>query len=259
MGKRHISTAVVGALLSISTPTFANTVGIGFGSTVEYSGSDEVSFIPLAAFEVETAVGIFKNNEVGMQLDIIKSGAFDTGPILRANFGRNDSVSDELIADLPEIEGTAEAGWFVGSGFKLANLGLNSNAIVIGDLEAVTDIGDGHGGTLLKASVGLVMQVADNLRFIPSVSIRYADDNYTHSFYGVDTASASTELSAFNASAGIESTQAALVGIRTINQQWSVTGIGAYNVLQGDAADSPITQRGSEDNFFAGFILNYTF
>jgi len=183
----------------------------------------------------------------------------DTGPILRINTGRNDSVSDLAVAALPEIEASPEAGWFVGSGFKLSSLGLTSDAIVIGRVSAVTDVGDGHGGSLVNGSLGLVMPVNDNLRFVPSVSFNYADDNYTQAFYGVESANASAELNEFNASGGIESTQFALVGIRKINEKWSFTGVGAFNTLQGDAAESPITERGKDTSFFSGFTINYTF
>lgn len=243
----------------MSTQAVAVTVGIGIGRTTEFSGSDDYTFSPLASFEVETSIGIFKNEQIGAQLDLIKSGSIDTGPILRINTGRNDSVTDAAVAALPEIEASPEAGWFFGSGFKLSSLGLTSDAIVIGRLSAVTDMGDGHGGTLVNGSVGLVMPINDNLRFIPSMSFNYGDDNYTQAFYGIDSANASTELGVFNAGGGIESTQFAIVGIRKINEKWSITGVGAFNALQGDAAQSPITKRGSDTSLFTGLTLNYTF
>lgn len=257
------SSAIVFFLVTIFSllPQFAwaNKIGVGLGSAAEYSGSSDSQVIPLAAFEYETRIGIFSNNQVGVKLDLIKSESFDTGPIIRANAGRDNSVSDAAVAALPEIEATAEAGWFVGSGFRLKALGLSSDAIVIGQLNIATDVGDGHGGTIINGSVGVVMQITPELRLIPSVSLNYIDDNYAQSFYGVSADNASVELSAFNASGGIESTQAALVGIRTIDERWSVTGTAAYNILRGDAADSPITERGSDRNVFAGVIINYHF
>lgn len=246
-------------VLFMSTQSVADIIGIGLGRTAEFPGSDDYTFSPRASFEVETNIGIFKNDQIGAQLDLIKSGTVDTGPILRINTGRNDSVSDAAVAALPEIEASPEAGWFVGSGFKLSNLGLSSNAIVIGRLSAVTDVGDGHGGTLINGSVGLVMPINEKLRFIPSMSFNYADDNYTQALYGVESANATQELGTFKASSGIESTQFAIVGIRKINEKWSITGVGAFNALQGDAAESPITKRGSETNLFSGFTINYTF
>jgi len=251
--------ALIAALLFMSAPVFSATVGIGLGRTVEFPGSGDYVFSPRASFEVETSIGIFKNDQIGAQLDLIKSGSVDTGPVLRINTGRNDSVSDAAVAALPEIEASPEAGWFIGSGFKLSSLGLTSDAIVIGRLSALTDVGDGHGGTVVNGSVGLVMQINEKLRLVPSMSFNYADDNYTQAFYGVESENATAELSDFKASGGIENTQFALVGIRKIDEKWSFRGVVAFNSLQGDAAESTITKRGSDTNLFSGFTINYTF
>lgn len=248
------------AIFIFSTDAFSVTrLGIGIGRTTEFLGSADAAFVPYAEFQIDTRIGNFRNNQVGAELDIIKSSSVDTGPILRINTGRNDSVSDGVVAALPEIEASPELGWFVGSGFKLANLGLNSDAIVIGKLSVVGDTGDGHGGTVVNGSVGLVMPINNDFRLIPSVSFNYGDDNYTQAFYGVDAANASTELSEYTASAGVESTQVALVGIRQINEHWYIRGTAAYTILRGDAADSPITKRGDDTQVFTGFTLNYVF
>lgn len=250
---------LVAGLLFMSSEAFSATIGIGLGRNLEFPGSDDYSFTPIASFEIETSIGIFKNEQIGAQLDLIKSGAFDTGPILRINLGRDNSVSDSAVAALPEIEASPELGWFVGSGFKLSNAGLNTDAIVIGRLSVVADAGDGHSGTLVNGSVGLVMPINEKFRVIPSVAFNYGDDNYTQAFYGVESDNATADLGAFNARGGIESTQFALVGIHKINEKWSVTGVSAFNTLQGDAAESTITQRGSETSNFFGLTFNYKF
>jgi len=246
-------------LVTYAPVALSASVGFGFARSSEFSGSNDYTFFPIASFEFDTPIGILKNEQIGAQLDLVKSEAFDTGPILRANTGRNDSVSDDVVAALPEIEASAEAGWFIGSGFKLSSVGINSDFIVIGRLSAVSDVGDGHGGTLVNGSVGLVMPISDDLRFIPSVGFNYGDKNYTQAFYGVDAANASADLNSFSAKGGIESTQFALVGIRQLNADWSMTGVFAYNTLQGDAADSPITQRGSDTQIFTGITASYHF
>ena len=247
-------------LLATSTSVFANTVGLGIARAPEYIGSDDYQFFPQASFEIDTRVGTFRNEGVGAKLDVLNNQIVETGPVIRLNIGRDDSVDDELVSLLPEVSATAEAGWYIGSGFKLHRLGLNSNAIAIGELSVVSDIGDGHRGTLVEASMGLVLPISDSLRVIPSVSLTYADDKYSQAFYGVDSdASAASGLAQFSASGGIESSQLALVVIRTLSERWSLSGTVAYSVLQGDAADSPVTQRGDDAQLFMGIVANYGF
>lgn len=251
--------SLTAGLLFTSTQSFGASIGVGIGRTAEFSGSDDYTFIPTASFKLETPVGIFTNNQIGAQLDLTKSESIDTGPILRINTGRNDTVSDAAVAALPEIEVSYEAGWFVESGFKLSNAGLNSNAIVIGSLSFVTNMSSNDGGSLIEGSVGLVMPINESLRVIPSVSLNYADDDYTQTFYGVDGLNATADLGAYKARGGLEQAQFALVGIRQLNSKWTVTGVVAYNALQGDAAQSPITKRGSDTSVYTGFTAAYTF
>ena len=238
----------------------SNTIGLGLARAPEYIGSDDYRIFPQASFEIKTRIGTFRNEGIGVKLDVVKSDSVETGPVLRLNAGRDDSVSDVLVSQLPEVSASTEAGWYVGSGFRLNRLGFESNAIAIGELSAVTGLGDGHGGTLIEASLGLVLPINDTLRVVPSVSLTYADDKYSQAFYGIDSdASATSGLSPFDASGGIESSQLALVIIRTLSDRWSFTGTVAYSVLQGDAADSPVTLRGDDTQLFTGVVANYRF
>ena len=250
----------MGALLMLCTDVMANSVGIGIGRVSEYPGSDDYNVLPNAAFEIDTALGKLKNNQIGAELDILKSDVIDTGPILRANFGRDDSISDSVVASLDEVSAGAELGWFIGSGFKLAQLGIPSDGIVIGNLEAVTNVGDGHGGTLVTGTIGVVFQINDKLRLVPSIGANFADDNYSDEFYSVtESGAAASGLNEFSATGGLQYTQVALFGVRKIDERWSVSATVAYNTLKGDAAESPITQRGSDKQLFTGAVINYSF
>jgi len=252
--------AALTATLLLPAQAMANSIGIGIGRASEYPGSDDYQFLPNAAFELETPIGKVKNNQIGAQLDILKNENVDTGPILRVNFGRNDSISDDVVALLDEVDPGVELGWFINSGFKVERLGIASDAIVIGRLGAVTDVGDGHGGTLINGSLGLVLQLTDSFRLVPSIGFNYGDDNYTDAFYSVtDAGSQASGLDSFSAEAGLEYTQVALYAVRTIDERWSVTGTVAFNTLQDDAAASPITQRGTDKQLFTAVVLNYAF
>jgi len=258
--KTKIMMVGIVAFFILSSDVMANSIGIGIGRTTEYPGSGDYGILPNAAFELDTPLGKLKNNQIGVQLDIIRNDNIDTGPILRANFGRSDTVSDTAVAALEEVSPGAEFGWFVNSGVKLSSLGIPSDVILIGRLDAVTDVGDGHGGTLVSGSLGLVFQLTEKFRLVPSVGFNYGDDNYTDAFYSVSsTGAAASGLEEFSASGGLVYTQVALYGVRTIDERWSVAGTVAYNSLEGDASDSPITQSGTNKQLFTGFVVNYAF
>lgn len=236
----------------------ANSVGIGLGATTQYKGSNDYQAIPLASFSFDTRFGIVANEQLGLKIDFFKSRRVDTGPILKYQGGRDNDISDNQVARLPEVDATWEAGWFLGSGIPLKVLGLNSSSILTAKISGVTDIGDGHGGSTFTASTGLVTPVSQTLRIITSFSFNFSDEKYSQAFFGIsDAAATASGLDAHDASAGLESVGLGLIAIKQISAKWSLTSISSFSKLQADAADSPITKRGSASQFFMGLVLSY--
>lgn len=238
----------------------ANSVGFGIGRSAEYTGSSDYKAIPLASFSVDTRIGIVSSEQIGIKIDFIKSRGLDTGPIFKYQFGRDNSMSDAVVASLPEVAGSLEVGWFLGSGIPLSVLGLNSEAILTGKIAAHTDIGDGHGGSTFSASTALVFPVSPELRVITSLAFNFSDENYQQSFFGVSEADALTSgLPAFKATGGLESTGLSLIIVKQLNKRWSATSITSLSTLQADAEKSPLTKRGSALQLFMAIVLTYNF
>lgn len=242
----------------IAPQSRANSVGIGFGGTTQYKGGSHYRAIPLASFSFDTRIGIVANEQIGVKIDLIKSRRVDTGPILRYQGGRDNDISDSVVAKLPELAATVEAGWFLGSGIPLSVLGLKSDNIITAKISGVTDIGDGHGGSTITTSTALVIPASPTVRIITSLSLSFSDKNYHQAFYGIsETAAANSELPAFNASAGLESVGLGLIIVKQLSKKWSLSSITSLSELQADAAKSPITKRGSSSQLFMGAVFTY--
>lgn len=236
----------------------ADSIGIGFGATNQYKGSSDFKPIPLASFSFDTRIGIVANEQIGVKIDLIKSRTVDTGPLLRYQGGRSNDMSDNTVAKLPEVKASAEVGWFLGSGIPLSVLGLNSKSFITAKITGVTDIGDGHGGSTLTTSSALVTPASPSVRIITSLSLNFADENYHQAFFGVSEAAATASgLSAFDADAGLESIGLGIIVVKQMNDKWSLTSITSLSELQGDAATSPITKRGSTTQLFLGLAFTY--
>jgi len=235
-------------------------VGIGIGRTNEYTGSKHYKIIPMASFSVDTRLGELSSEQIGLKLDIVEGRKLNTGPILRFNAGRDNDMKDDVVATLPKVGGTAEAGWFINSGIPLKVLGIPSSAIANGSLKATTDLQDVHGGSTVTGSVGLMFPVNETLRIITSASINWSDKNYQRTFFGVDAQAASDSgLNEFSPGGGLESTGLTLVVAKQLRPKWSFTSITSITKLAGDAQDSPIVKRGSDTQLFLGLIFGYTF
>lgn len=241
-----------------TSQTYANSIGIGIGRSTQYTGSSDYQAIPLASFSFDTSIGIVASEQIGIKIDLIKSRSVDTGPILKYQTGRSDAIADTLVAALPEVAGSLEAGWFLGSGIPLSVLGVNSKSILTGKISGTIDIGDGHGGSSFTISTALVIPVNPELRVITSLAFNFSDENYQRSFFGVSDADALVSgLPSFKANGGLESTGLGLIVVKQINQRWSATSITSFSKLQHDAENSPLTKRGSASQLFMAIVFSY--
>lgn len=234
-------------------------IGIGAGVSPDYEGADEYRAIPFPSFSWESDLFTLRTRGPGLEADFVPSKAFGLGPILRYDFGRDD-VDDAVVALLPAVEGSLEAGGFAEMAFPVGQL-MDGPVLATARLEATQGLGDdGHGGLEAKGSVGLLIP-GDPLTVGANLNVTWADDDYMRAYFGVTAAGAAASgLPVFAPDAGIKDVGASLFASYDLNEAWAVTMIASYTRLVGDAADSPIvTQRGTENQFFGGLGLSYTF
>lgn len=238
----------------------ASSFGIGIGRVPEHTGSKDYRLIPLASFKAETRLGTVSNDQIGIKIDLSKSRTVDTGPLIRYDGGRKRKSVDERLRNLEPVPATIEVGWFISSGLPLSVLGLPSNAIATASLRGVTDVQNGHGGSRVQASVGMVKPVNETISVIGSLSANWADGQYMDAFYGIDeSADVPADIEPFTADSGIESVGVSVIINKSISDLWSITGISSYSLLQGDAKSSPISSLGSNQSTFFGIVLNRTY
>ena len=78
-------------------------------------------------------------------------------------------------------------------------------------------------------------------------------------YFGINAANAaSSGLDQFDADAGFKDASLELSATWRLSDRWSLTGLGVYKRLLGDASDSPITDDvGNENQFLAGVLVNF--
>ncbi|MEM1046326.1 MAG: MipA/OmpV family protein [Pseudomonadota bacterium] len=253
------------AALAAAVPAFADddpthnlTVGLGIGFTADYEGSDDLQVIPIAPITYENRFVTIRSIGLGLEADLVPSKAIDIGPMFRYRFSRDD-VDDVRIDALPDVDASLELGGFVRTGVPLELLGIDDPTIIFAQLSAMHDVIDGHGGALVEGRTGVIRPLTESLTGIVSVSTTYASEDFMNSFFDVTAAgSAASGLRAFDADAGLKDVGVAAILNYKINDKWSTTLLGGYSRLIGDAADSPVvTDAGSENQFMAGFSVNY--
>ncbi|GHV57686.1 MltA-interacting MipA family protein [Deltaproteobacteria bacterium] len=190
---------------------------------------------------------------LGLELDVLDNHMLTVAPALRYRLGR-DQDDSELLRGLGNIDGGLEVGGTVlfqpwpGAGSPLSfNLAVYQG---LGRVEGLTlELGPRYGAALterltgsLGAAIGLADRKYNRQRFgvTPAQSLA--------SGYPVYDPGGGLKHAAVSGGLGYDLTEALELGLTA-----------EYKRLTGPAADSPLVQRGSANQFRSGLSLTYNF
>ena len=116
----------------------------------------------------------------------------------------------------------------------------------LGPLELGTTVtkflGDQNDGLLGRANLSMPLLLGPTLRLIPSISVSWADEKYTQTFFGITPLQASrSRFARFDAGGGFQDARAGVNLVYSFHRNWVANfNFGIVHLL-GDSADSPIS------------------
>jgi outer membrane protein len=118
----------------------------------------------------------------------------------------------------------------------------------------------GHDGIVGEGGVDFVVEPVPPLTVSVGPRVSFASEDYMETYFGVDAAqSAASGLPVFDAEGGIKGVGVEAEWRYALTRRWALVGEAGYERLVSDAADSPITEVGSENQFSAALGLTYRF
>jgi outer membrane protein len=106
----------------------------------------------------------------------------------------------------------------------------------------------------------LITRPTDTLTLSGGPRLFLGSDEYAATYFGVTGAEAAASgFNAYDAEGGLLAAGVALGAAYNLGGNWGLNGQISWDRLQGSAADSPITQRGSVDQFSAGLVATRRF
>jgi outer membrane protein len=251
---------LIGAIvLTLTIPTSAMAVdwsiGAGAGIAPDYEGSDDYEAVPLwnlQARDLYHPKTYVQLKGTKLNSNFLPSDHWRLG--LSAQYiGERNSVDNNKVNNLSKTDSAVMIGIMGGYDFDVGKgvLGLEADARF--------DTKDEIGG-LVTLRIKYKQPFGDSVVFSAGVDTTYASDDYMDEFFSVDTKnSARSGLSTYSADAGFKDIglQAALT--YKFTPRWSVTGLGRYARLIGDAEDSPIVKTGSDNQFIGGVFVGFSF
>ncbi len=236
-----------------------NVIGLGVGLLPDYVGSDDymVGGAPFFRLTLPNTQYYARLLATDLQINIINHPVFRLGPAVNYRFGRNDDVEDKVVKHMKEIDGTIEAGAFVG--IELVDKD-NPRQRFLAQVEFLSDVGGEYNGYNYSISASYWMPVSKPLDIMLGAGLAYASDNFMETYFGVDQDNADrTGLPVFKANSGIYMAKLNGGAVLHLSRDWHVAAGVQFRPLLADAEDSPVVEdRGNASQVVAGLGVAYS-
>jgi len=226
-----------GGTFDSPTPDLVVTLGAGVDVSPAYFGSDQYEAGPTGIARIDYLR--FPN---GFEYGSGQAVGYRTGLGLRGSVryisGRNSSDYSE-IRGLDDVPWTFEAGF--GLGYEQRNYRVFGD-VRYGIIGTNAWVGDLGADAIAYPVDGLTLTLGPRLNFGSTL--------FTDTYFGVSASdSADSGLPEYDASGGLLSGGVVLGARYLFNERWGLEGEASWERLVNDAADSPITALGSDDQY----------
>jgi outer membrane scaffolding protein for murein synthesis (MipA/OmpV family) len=226
-----------GGLLTATDPDLVTTLRAGVAVSPAYLGSDDYELGPDLDIRFD-----YIRLPGGLEFGSSSSVGFRTGWGLSGSLrylGERDSNDHDEIRGLDNVPWSLEAG--LGVGYEQRNY------------RAFTDVRYGfvgHNAWVGEIGADAIAYPMDGLTVTLGPRLEFGDDKFAQTYFGVSPSEeAESGLEAFDAKGGLLAAGLELGGRYRFNERWGVEGAASWGRLLNDAADSPVTETGSEDQY----------
>ncbi len=232
-----------GGFLDDSDPDLVFSFGLGAQSKSAYFGSDELEFGSSGTFRFD-----FLRLPNGFTLGTNRSVGYKSGFGLQgaARFiGKRDVSDHSELRGLDDVDTTLELGMGVGYEQEFYRVYGNVRYGFFGHEAFVGEIG---ADAIVRPADGWTLRAGPRLDF--------GDDDFADTYFGVSPANAAaSRFGAYDPDGGLISAGLEFNALYQFNPRWAVQGTVSWDRLLNDAADSPITQAGDDDQFKVKVVL----
>ena len=230
-------------------------VGLGPVIAPAYEGSNDykVKAAPLISFRYRDLIQVDNNNirvNIFGRDSIFESSNFKAGPLLKLDFGRDET-------DSPDLAGLGD----VGTSLELGVFASYTIGPTRARIRVQHDVISGHSGMRVIGDLGVAVYRSNKLIVTSNLSTTWSDGSYMDSFFGVTAAQAlASGLPVFDATSGLKDISLAFGSNYVVSEHWALVANAGYSKLLGDAKNSPIVAiRGSSSQFVGGVFAVYSF
>lgn len=224
-----------GGLLDSQNPDMVVTIRAGVDMSPSYFGSDDYLAGPDFSVRFD-----FVQLPGGLTYGSSRTVGFRSGWGLQGSFryvGGRDG--DDEIEGLDDVDWSAEAG--LGVGYEQRNW------------RVFTDVRYGfvgHNAWVGEIGADSIAYPVEGLTLTAGPRLSFGDDRFADTYFGISPSeSAASGLDAYQADGGLLGAGIQLGARYLFNERWGVEGAAGWQRLLNSAADSPVVDLGSEDQY----------
>lgn len=236
----------------VATSGWIVTVRANLSASPRYQGSDRLSVFGAPSLSIRRAGTPvrFSAPDDGIGIALYETPGFAVGPVVRYRAGRYTGDDRRKLYGLDDVRWAIEPGLFLEAwptDFARARLeirrGFNGHQGIVGTL----------GLDYVQRARGLTVSFGPRAEF--------GDDRFARDVYDVTPAEASLNalVTPYRAKGGFTAIGAAAAATYDWTPAVSTTLYGGYKRLVGSAADNPVTDLGSPNQFNLGLRVSYSF
>lgn len=218
----------------------------GVSAIPSYPGSDDYEAAPDLGFTFGSL------NWGGVNIGKGVREIPDNGFAFRGAFkviGSRDAEDNPELAGLEDIDTAVELGFGV--------IYRETNWQAFGEVRRGFG---GHEGVTGTLGADAIFRPNDRLTITAGPRINLGNDEYASTYFGVSAAeAAASSFGAFDAEGGVLGAGLEVRAIYELSNEWALEGLVSYEKLKNDAADSPITMSGSDDQWRVSVGLSRAF
>ena len=192
-------------------------------------GRTIIASSPAAAIRGKVGNISFSTRGLYLFVDVISGGSdvdFDLGPIAGVRLNRSSKIKDDVVDLLPELDSAFEVGGFAGVSFHGLTNPYDTLAV---RLDAVKDIGDAHGSTVITPNLEFSTPLSRSFFMGASLSADFVSNDFADYYYSITPVDAlASGLAPFDADGGMKSWKIGLLANYSLSGDllhgWSLFG-----------------------------------
>lgn len=230
---------------------------VGPAASPEYMGSDHYGVVPMIVSEFWLGSVDVEVEGLTTRAGLYKHHAWTFGLTAEFDFGRDEDIDNAIVASMTKIDPAVNAGLY--AAYERDNFLQNDDSLEF-RISGFADGGNTHEGAYTTLGLVYTLPMVIPWRFQFELETTYANRNYMNTYFGINHRDSTLSgLATYEAGSSLRDiTFSTNIGL-FFNPTYGVFMRLSAAKLLGDATDSPITNAGSSEQYFAGLAAYYRF